>query len=467
MGAFVTVEQGRAHALRTVLSTNERDISRGMTPTERNDERRAAAELVALRAQLDHETGLPRPDAARVAKLQQAAEAAGATRRALRQQLFARLPDLATWRGLAPPITLEDLPKLLHSEGMIAAELVIDEDDLLVITAARRGERTEVQARLSAISRQALAERIARAVDPAALQTAEAWRRAAGDLVSAIPAGAWTDMAAASRVVLVPDDVLWRVPFEALPAGAGYLADRTSIVYAGSLTSLVRAPAVPAGPAAVPLVAVGSPDLSPQVRERVKSTAPAWMLRPPEAADREMRGVIALFTEPAAVMLAGTDATESAFRAQAPAAAALHFAAPFRMNGASPLFSPLLLSPGQADAGGTPENDGVLEPREIMNLDLQARVVVFSDGASMSMRGSAAAADTVRWAWRAAGVPSIVMPRWTSDEAAASTALGEFYKRVSAGEAPEDALQAARAAMRSIEATSAPYFWAGWMIIGR
>ena len=80
-----------------------------------------------------------------------------------------------------------------------------------------------------------------------------------------------------------------------------------------------------------------------------------------------------------------------------------------------------------------------------MNLDLRAAVAVFSDGAATSMRDSAPAADTIRWAWRAAGVPSIVMSRWAGDDAAAAAMLGEFYKRLKAGETPEAALQGARA----------------------
>jgi CHAT domain-containing protein len=102
-----------------------------------------------------------------------------------------------------------------------------------------------------------------------------------------------------------------------------------------------------------------------------------------------------------------------------------------------------------------------------MNLDLHARVVVMSDGAAASMRDGAAAAETVGWAWRAAGVPSLVMPRWTGDATASTALLGEFHQRVRAGDDPGRALQAARAAIRANEETRAPYFWAAWMVIGR
>jgi CHAT domain-containing protein len=473
-GAFATVEQRRTHGLRVALARNERDITRGMTSAEREEERASAGELVSLRLRLDHERRLPKSDPARVARLEQDAAAATAARKTQQQRLFERLPDLRAWRGLVVPVGADEALKALGPDGTIAVEFVIDDDALLAVLAERTGENAAFLAKVTSISRQVLAERIARAVDPAALRSVDAWREAAAELVTAIPPEVFDRLASAPRAIVVPDDVLWRVPFEALPVKAGELADRTTVVYAGSLTSLRRAPEAAASSGSVPLLVVGSPELPAATRERVKATAPGWTLRPTDSADAEVRAVSVPFMEPPASILSGAAATEAAVRAQAPAASALHFAAPFRMNGASPLFSPILLAVEPArppDAGmqaaHVAENDGLLETREIMNLDLRAAVAVFSDGAATSMRDAAAAADPVRWAWRAAGVPSIVMSRWAGDEGAGSALLAEFYKRFVAGEKPDAALQGARSALRGREDTRAPYYWAGWMVIGK
>jgi CHAT domain-containing protein len=45
--------------------------------------------------------------------------------------------------------------------------------------------------------------------------------------------------------------------------------------------------------------------------------------------------------------------------------------------------------------------------------------------------------------------------------------LKELYARLKAGDVPEVALQSARATVRAGEDTRAPYFWAGWMVVGR
>jgi CHAT domain-containing protein len=467
-GAFATLERKQAQALRVSLATNERDIARGATAEEREAERAADVALVTLRVQLEREAALPKPDDARVRQLQERIDLATARRHAQRARLFGRLPALRIWRGLAPPAVAADAAAALPDPGTVMLELAIDDDDLLAVTALRTAEGVEFHARLTAISRQAIAERVARALDPDVLRNTDAWRGAAAELVALFPADAWRELAAGRRALVVPDGVLWRVPFEALPAGAHYLGDSTTVVYAGSLTSLVRAPAGPLATATIPLLAVGFPALTAGDRESVAATAPTWTLRPPDAAEGELRAIAARFSDPPDARLSGAAATEAAFRDRAPSASVLHLAAPFRVNGASALFSPLLLSKDETPAADrTAANDGLLQARELMNLDLMAGVAVLSDGAAISTRDAAPAVATVQWAWHAAGVPSLVLARWTADEAASAVLLAELHARLRSGDPPETALQGAQRLLRAAGHTSAPYFWAGWEVVGR
>ena len=59
---------------------------------------------------------------------------------------------------------------------------------------------------------------------------------------------------------------------------------------------------------------------------------------------------------------------------------------------------------------------------------------MFSDGAATSMRDSAAAADVVEWGWLAAGVPSMLIARWSAPPEARERLLAEFHRRLRAGE---------------------------------
>jgi CHAT domain-containing protein len=169
----------------------------------------------------------------------------------------------------------------------------------------------------------------------------------------------------------------------------------------------------------------------------------------------------ALVSEPAdhIARIDGTNATEAALRERLPAAGVIHLATPFRINGASPLFSSTLLAPD-------PSHDGALEAREIMNLDLHARVAVVSDGSAMAMRDAADEAATVAWTWRAAGVPTLILRRWASDDALSNTFLADLHARLRAGDTPEIALHAARKKIREAKGGALPIQWAAWMLIG-
>ena len=461
--AWTTAEEMRSHALRAAIATNEREIARGMTADERAAERKAAAELTALFAQRDREKPLPKPDAARLARLDAALKTSTAQRNTSQSELFARLPDLRAWRGLAPAATLDEINALVDS-GALLVQFVLDERDLLVLTAESSADGVIHRAHVVAVRRQLVAEHVARAVDPASLSNAETWRKATAGLVKLLPAAVLAQMSAARRVILIPDDMLWRVPFEALPAGAGYVGDQSTIHYAASVTSIVRAPRVVASPAPVKVIVPAAPEIASSLLETLKTTAPSWTLRAADAAEKEAAAVGSALSEAGAVVLTGTAATEEAVRAGATIATVLHVAAPFRINAASPLFSPILLAPGEPVENVRPDQNGMLEAREIPNAEFTTRLVVFSDPAALTMREGAAALPTLQWVLRAGGLESLVVRRWAGDEDATTALLKAFYERLRTGNSPAEALHAARADAR--KAGLPPQVWAGWLLIG-
>jgi tetratricopeptide (TPR) repeat protein len=459
--AWASATTMRAAELRIALAVNERAIARGMSAEEREQERVAAVELLSLLAQADRERRLPKPDKTRLETLEKRIAESTSSRTAWMNELYARVPDLRVWRALAPSAQPGDLLDTLPPDTIVL-DFVVDDDDVLVVAASASPD-TGVRAYASPIRRRALAERVSALLQPATLRDAAAWRKAALEITRLIPEQALTLLAGASRVIVFPHDVIWRIPFEALPIGAGYLGDRAQVILAGSREAFVRGGRVPQVPVKS-LVAIGAPDLLPATTERLKQTAPGWALRSGDAASRETSALAAAYGEQATV-LSGPAATEAALRTNAAAASVIHVAAPFRINGASPLFSPVLLA---ADPARQPdEDDGALEAMEVMNLTLQARVAIFTDGAATSMRDGASAADVVEWAWLAAGVPSVVFPRWTAEPAAADAFLGELHRRLLAGADPADAMLAARRALRVQPEWAAPYYWAGWIVLGR
>jgi CHAT domain-containing protein len=499
VGAFATSERLRALEVRSGLATNEREISRGMSEDERAEERALAAELNTSLAQISREKSLPKPDAARIALLEKAAAETRQARRASMQRLFERHPQLAVWRGLSPPRTAIDAAHVLLDAGDLLVSFVLDDDDLLVLTVGRQQGEAGVSPALAVdadvmhVRRRHVNASIQALQQAAALNDAASWRKAVEDVAGVIPPAARARLASASRIMVIPHDVFWRVPLEALPSGDRLIGDHASVSSAGSLDSLIHSARIPSASAVTRMVGIGAPALTAERTARYKQVAPGWSLRTPEAADFELEKVSGSYDSAMVAILPKTSATESAVREQLNAPV-LHFAAPFRINAASPLFSSILLDtapaapavestaapetvPSGASTQGPPAsaapgsrrdqtNDGALELREVMNLDLSTRLAVFSDGAATSMRDGASAADVLEWGWLAAGVPSLLIARWAAPPAAGARLLAEFHKQVRAGAAPAVALRAAQLLVRSTAETSTPIHWAGWMLLG-
>jgi tetratricopeptide (TPR) repeat protein len=472
--AFDTSERLRVHDMRAALTANEREIVRGMTAAEREEERAAAMAVVALRAQLTRERGLPKPDSTRTSDLEKKIAEAVAKRTEQQDRLFARLPDLRLWRGMFDPAQSGDLSKVLDADTILI-DLVVDEDGLVSLAAWLEDGQPKIASQVSPLTRRALAELVMQLLQPATLKDAAAWKKASTPLLAALPPGTMERAAGARRVIVIPHEMLWRVPFEALPLGETYLGAKTTLTYAASLSSLrssrSRATA-PDAEASGQLLAVAAPTLPASVTTHISQTAPDWVIRSADSATRETKLATADRDPSTAVVLDGAAATKSAVREGLARANVIHIAAPFRVNGASVLFSPILLAgaPAQTtDATAASANsvgDAILELREVFNLDLHARLAVLSDGAALSMRDAASELGIVHWGWCAAGVPWLVLPRWPSDDAARETLVRELQRQLRAGKRPDDALLAARQAVRQTPAWRAPFYWSGWIAVG-
>jgi CHAT domain-containing protein len=343
----------------------------------------------------------------------------------------------------------------------------VDEHDLLVLWARRTHERVDFAARVVPLTRRLLAERVAALLHPDALRTLDAWRQTSAEFFKALPATLLETLGGARRAIVIPHEVLWRVPFEAMLIENRYLAERTTVAYAPSVTALVRppAPAVRSAETGVTFFGAAAPRLAPALADFVARTTPGWILRAGDDAERELTQIVADAPPESAEVVVQAAATEGAVRRALPDADVVHVGVPFRVNSASPLLSSMLLA--EEPSGATPEvaaADGTLELREIMNLALRAQVAVLSDGTALSMRDAGDDAAMVQWGWRAAGAPSVMLARWTADRGPSEALLAEFHRRLRAGDSPRQALQTARAELRAHDAFAAPIFWAGWLL---
>ena len=483
-GALAALEARRAHIRRVQLAAFQRDITRGTTPDERAEEQAIVRELVSTRVQLKAEQTTGKPDPARVERLQQQLATLISKRADQQARLYARLPELEQWRGLkalavdlnallpavsaaspqaAPSASPTASPKPPSGEGGLLVEYLAADDEMLIVSIARGETAPDIAATVIPLKRRDLADKVEQAMRAAVLKDPVEWRKKAVPIAAALLDPIADRLRDRDRVVIVPDDVLWKVLFEALPVGESDLSSRARVTYATSLATLAAERAIPDAPPQPGHVAagiVGAPAIPAAIRAQVALTSQGWK-EPDAAASLAAAGEAAKPYGDAATAKTAADATEAAVRALLDSSDVVHVVAPLQMSGPTPLFSSLLL------AGGvdTPDNDGRWEAREWFNLHGRARVIVIPDASTLGAAGIGGAMDAVAWAAAAANVSSLVIGRWPADGFAQEAFLAALHAELAKGVPVGEAWRAATVSTRQ-KAGAAPAGWAGLRLIG-
>jgi CHAT domain-containing protein len=383
---------------------------------------------------------------------------------------------------MTPPIDATTALVLFTDEQTAAVEFVVTDERVHLFVLAQ-GRLTHYA---QAITRKDLATRVSLALDPAALANREAWRGPSHDLSELLLAPAGDAITAARLVIVIPDGVLWRVPFEALdvpapstaaPDAAGApaaLIERAAVVYATSLTTWQYA-----------REAAGA-------RQETAAESPELLAFGGAAAEEELNAVAAAYGAGRSAVHLADEASEPHARAESAIYPVLHFASPGAIDNASPLYSFVRLGaaelPASAEASAGPrgfarggkfgpakesesEDDGALDAWEILGLDVRADLAVCS--AVEWPAGTLTGAEGITglsWAWLAAGTPAVVVSRWAVPAPARQILLAAFHQHARDDAAsPAGRARALRSAILEVlraPATEAPLNWAGFMMVG-
>ena len=164
------------------------------------------------------------------------------------------------------------------------------------------------------------------------------------------------------------------------------------------------------------------------------------------------------------------EAREGVVKTEAPKYEVLHFATHGLLDNRNPMFSYLTL----AQTAGDPNEDGLLEAREIINMDLHAKLAVLS--ACQTARGWVGAGEGVigmSWALFVAGVPTTVASQWKVDSASTTSLMIDFHRRLTMRpanpklkETKAEALRQAALGLLRNERYRHPFYWAGFVMIG-
>lgn len=117
---------------------------------------------------------------------------------------------------------------------------------------------------------------------------------------------------------------------------------------------------------------------------------------------------------------------------------------------------------GPATAG-----ESALRAANIAGLPLKARLAVLS--ACNSAGGRVVSGEGVlglTGAFLAAGVPTVVATLWPVDDRTTSQLMAHLYRHLAQGASAAAALRDAQLAVRDQQATSDPFYWAGFVLVG-
>jgi CHAT domain-containing protein len=275
------------------------------------------------------------------------------------------------------------------------------------------------------------------------------------------------------HLVVVPDGKLHILPFDALKDAKGkYVLESHVVTYAPSATVIdllrkVRNPDLAelnflgVGGVSYSSKAIAAVDRGPGVADFFGIDPVAFSNLP--GSRQEVTSVAGMVPGPAKILV-DTTATEANFKSQALSAyRVIHLA----VHGvASPQFpdrAALVL--GTSAASG---EDGLLQAREIRDLDLRAELVVLSacETGSGKLLGEEGIASLER-AFLLAGAKSVIASLWTADDIFTIALMKRLYRHLIDGTDKGTALQQAKLdLLKEFGDQALPIYWAGFKLVG-
>lgn len=260
-----------------------------------------------------------------------------------------------------------------------------------------------------------------------------------------------------AELIIVPDDFLFYLPFEALVvesdgaehrydfSGATFVVERYAVSYAAAASlldpALRRTRTIEKG-----VLAFGNPTFTGEDQPPLPNS------------EAEVEAIVDAFRSYENGAFTQARATKAVFEEQAADYGVLHFATHFVSDDRQPLYSRIALA-----------GDDVLETYEIFDAELNAELAVLSacnTGLGKLEKGEGLIG--ISRAFLYAGVPSLVVSLWSVDDEATARVMELFYEHLRSGASKKQALRQAKLDYLS-EARGEqrdPFFWAPFILSG-
>lgn len=476
-GALTYAERAKGRVLLDVLSGGRVDINKAMTAEEQARERALGGEVSAINSQIFREKSQPQPDAARLKELDARLHKARLEYESFQTGLYAAHPELRLRRGESPSLTQGELVALLPDAKTALLEFVVGEEASYLF-AVTRAEPTGASVKVKSYRLNVKAKDLAARVEDVHKRLSERnldFGERARALYELLLGPAREQLRGRTLLCIVPDGVLWELPFQALqPRDGVYLVEDHAVFYTPSLSVLHgmerlagRERRLNAGGGRAPvLLAFGNPSLGRHTVEFVKSVYRDEKLGPLPEAEREVKALEEFYTPSRSRIYVREEAREERAKAEVGGYRVLHFATHGVLDDRNPMYSHVLLS----QAGPGAAEDGLLHAWEVMKLDLKADIVVLS--ACQTARGKLGAGEGLigmGWALFVAGSPTAVLSLWKVESSSTAELMVSFHRNLTAqgaGRSKAEALRAASLELMKDRRFRHPFYWAGFVMTG-
>lgn len=487
--ALSYAERVKARALLDTLRGGRVAATSAMTENEKAEERKLNTEVVSVNVQIACENSRTQPDEARLRDLKFQREKARANYEAFQINLYAAHPELRIQRGRIQPISRSEAGKLIPNAGTVILEFVVT-DDITYLFVLSKDEQSLIKPKSSAdlpvlnvytinTKQKDLAGRIDRLRSRLIQKDAE-FTDSARALFDLLIGPAQADLKSKTGLIIVPDGVLWQLPFQALQTSVNrFLIQDYTISYAPSLTVLSemmdlkqkRQASYYSSPM---LLAFGNPDVQSATTANLQAVYPGILGDEKVASlpqtEKLVNTLCRLYGADRSKVYVGTDAREDRVKKEAASFRILQFATHGIVDNTNPMYSRLVMSQSGVDE----HEDGMLEAWEIMKLDLNAEIAVLS--ACETAQGRVAGGEGMiglAWAFFVAGCPTTVVSQWPVAAQSTTELMIEFHKNLkpniegqNSGMSKAEALRAASLKLMKNRRYRHPFYWAPFVIIG-
>lgn len=450
-------EMIKARVLFDVARSGAKFSEKSLTTEEKARLEKLKAEIENLNLQIVDERVKSKQDETKLKKLNENLTNARSDLEKYQTYLMTIYPEMSLQRGEIPLLNLPEIETLLPDDKTVIVEFTVTDEKILVFLITKK-EKLEIFQ--LPIPRHELVPKVRDFRQLIADKNFD-YQSSAKELFKILVGPLEKHLKGRENLIIVPDGVLWELPFQALISDENkFLIESFAISYAPSLSVLREMSRGKTTNRSDNFLGFGNPKLSRQVYFSGAKEKRNFKFEPLPQAETEIKKISTFYGKNQSRLFIGNEAGEDVFKSQAGNFGVLHLATHGVADNENPMFSFLVLSAGK--------DDGVLEAWEVMQLSLNAEIVVLS--ACETGRGKLGEGEGIiglSWAFFVAGVPTTVVSGWNVETGKTADLMVEFHRRLRQKSSKPKALQAAMNLILKNKKTNHPFYWAGFVLIGK